>query len=1212
MDINNLVFFDKNGEAYNLSQTTDGYWAGADYFLPISTALYDCSNIFILENTNGVYSYPKLDPDTKFEFKWKTADSADNFFIFTVSQEKLPDGTHNFLTKQDSLTINHSDFGVSAQPLDLSYPMQLNVAFTPAQEKSYSRVLQVYYTTASESTLVLEMTFYGEGEDEDERFRIWLSNFGVKFNREDALLLKDYDLKEGLPDWAQINQARKQLLVSADQVYPYVGTYKGLLNLITLMGYKDVLRVKEYWRDRDPNSTYYNKLAMVDVTDLMQLGDINKVNLVDENSQIRNGLKFRKTEFLALAYEFTVATDVYDDDGLPEVEATTDFTVDEIFFKLHGLARKLKNEVIPVNVIIKDIIGEFIYFNKFNLRNWLDETQIEELKVNDAYSIKILSPNLTALNLKIRDIKTLYPKINGTSAFPALSFNYGTANPYSSDQKYPTAQISYLNDAIESYYTAVTEHEYTNIGEASPLTPGDDVLDTIGCPVVLEAFITDLTLQELDSLSFIDFTVVSPSTSSTSNNISTGTKYFTCASVQPFKVDTPIKIYITTDTSQWILGKVTAVNPIGQATNTIEVLITDYNGYATNNTSWTIHIVDTHFTLSNLKYKNGYELEWIIDGPKGYHFEIRGSVGDLAKLPHILPYVGNYDIQIKIYDLQGGISVDYKTITVNTEIPTIQVFTKIQDKFKYDFRSLHNVTIGDLTNSPLYDPFANIINPNGENGAITTISNQYLDWYTYSNYYGVGGHQDEIQIFNSLSTGYEPYSVSTNANKKYWGTGIKNGQPTISDYATAKINEIYHLDFSDFGYIGDTLNGYTLTNLIDLSDSPNSNLVSLRFGGFNELDLTSEIGATFTVDDLLDFLQTTSYPGWSNFRYQKIGSNIKATAKLQQKSNSMIIKLTKRVTGLDNLGSGYELTDGVASLSTTTITEGETYTLTQDPLLTDLNLNSYLAVGDQIQILSTGYSPSGGTDYVEGLITQIDETSLTMIASTAMDSGGDLNSFIVLQIIPVYTFNNPRNIFDNTAFSSIQQTLSQVNKVVDEDLLFLASPFDDIVKDLNLGKPAPASNIQYWIDNGYIKFEYIVPEDPSASIEPVQTGYLPSYYDENSFNLVNTKITGDTLTIPTFHPIFVIISNISSNIETEWTLSDMIGNTIIKLKTPSYFVWRFPEPGQYKLTAVTRDSRSNEFSTPTQTAICNVLSPIDYFRTIEKQLNDRKLKMTHH
>src|SRR5690606_36951478 len=129
--------------------------------------------------------------------------------------------------------------------------------------------------------------FYGEGEDEDERFRIWLAKFGMKFNREDALILKDYDLKESLPDWKQINQARKEIVVNRDQIYPYDGTYKGMLNIIYILGYRDVLRVKEYWRDVDPNSAYYNKFAMVDVTDLMTLGSIDQANLVDLNGQIK-------------------------------------------------------------------------------------------------------------------------------------------------------------------------------------------------------------------------------------------------------------------------------------------------------------------------------------------------------------------------------------------------------------------------------------------------------------------------------------------------------------------------------------------------------------------------------------------------------------------------------------------------------------------------------------------------------------------------------------------------------------------------------------------------------------------------------------------------------------------------------------------------------------------------------------------------------------
>jgi hypothetical protein len=455
--------------------------------LPISLALFDVSNIFILENTApGVYKYPTMEADSRFEIKWVSQDAKTNLFLFTVQREGVHSDDPLYIQKRDSITVNHSDFD-QVGPLDLTYPMQVNVAFSPSEERSYTRVLEIYYVVGSTSTKVLEITFYGEGEDEDERYRVWLENFGIKFNREDALLLKDYDLKEGLPDWAQINIARKSLLVTIDQVYPYVGTYKGLVNLINLLGYRDVLRVKEYWQDSDPNSLYYQNYAMVDVTDLMTIGDSSQVNLVDINGQIKKGGKFKKTEFLALTYDFTVASDTYDEDGLPEVESTTDFTVDEIFFKLHGIGKKLKQEILPVNVIIKDIIGEFIYFSKFNLRNWSDTTFVESTDINDDYTIRLLSPNQLSTQLKVRDLRPLYPKVNGTSEFPEITFNLGQVEPYQDYQKYSSDQIDYLIDAIEQYYGSLTNYEFYHIGESNPLEPGDDTLLKIGCPIILEA-----------------------------------------------------------------------------------------------------------------------------------------------------------------------------------------------------------------------------------------------------------------------------------------------------------------------------------------------------------------------------------------------------------------------------------------------------------------------------------------------------------------------------------------------------------------------------------------------------------------------------------------------------------------------------------------------------------------------------------------------------
>ena len=49
----------------------------------------------------------------------------------------------------------------------------------------------------------------------------------------------------------------------------------------------------------------------------------------------------KKTEFLAIVYQFTRATDSFDDDGIPIIEETTEFTVNEIFYKLNLLNDKL-------------------------------------------------------------------------------------------------------------------------------------------------------------------------------------------------------------------------------------------------------------------------------------------------------------------------------------------------------------------------------------------------------------------------------------------------------------------------------------------------------------------------------------------------------------------------------------------------------------------------------------------------------------------------------------------------------------------------------------------------------------------------------------------------------------------------------------------------------------------------------------------------------
>ena len=130
-------------------------------------------------------------------------------------------------------------------------------------------------------------------------------------------------------------------------------------------------------------------------------------------------------------------------------------------------------------------------------------------------------------------------------------------------------------------------------------------------------------------------------------------------------------------------------------------------------------------------------------------------------------------------------------------------------------------------------------------------------------------------------------------------------------------------------------------------------------------------------------------------------------------------------------------------------------------------------------------------------------------------------------------------------------------------------------------------------------------------IEPVQKGFIPSQYDENSFTLSNIKATQDTIQVPIHHPIFVTISNLASNVETEWTLVNEVGDTIINVLSPAYFIWRFEKAGSYKLLGQSTDTRNNISYMNVNIAVSNVLSPAKYVQTIEKQLNERKRMLTH-
>jgi len=504
MIVQNLQFFDKFGENLNLDFDVDlSAWVGNLYFEPISASVFENENLFILEKVGALYKFPTLNSGESISFSWESNENSSQFFIYEVVQDL--EIKENFINKVETKAVSHSDFNTgSNSPLDYRFPLQVNVAFNPDEEKSYERTLLIKLG----STLIAKIGFYGEGEVEEERFRIWLENFGIKFIKEDANILKSYDIKEVNPNLESLNQIRKEILVNREEIYPYVGTYKGLVNFVNILGYKNVLRVKEYWKNVNPNSSYFNKLNLVDITDYLDDGKIDTLDLIDAGKALKEGKQFKKTEFLALVYEFVQETGDFDDDGVPITKETTEFTVNEIFYKLDKLSRKLKNEFLPINVKIKDVIGEFLYFQKITINYWTDSTIIYDYELNTA--VKVVSyPSPKKSNLIVRDLSPLYRKRQATGIdFGVVRLNSSSQDPYENGQLWTKDQIPGIVSYIESFYDEIKDQRFSDINARLSWEYGDDPQKPIGAPVVLSLDLKKLTVMDLKGVKLEDLDAI--------------------------------------------------------------------------------------------------------------------------------------------------------------------------------------------------------------------------------------------------------------------------------------------------------------------------------------------------------------------------------------------------------------------------------------------------------------------------------------------------------------------------------------------------------------------------------------------------------------------------------------------------------------------------------------------------------------------------------
>jgi hypothetical protein len=436
-----------------------GYFSGNMYFDPVSAGLYENEQIFITQQVVGPsggidYSYPRTLATGATSGKWRSRwynnsygsiDVTEIIFTYKIL-ENLPEGEGNPLIVSypnivyDDVISSSTDYyenGSLVAPsftLSESKALSVNVALNgPTEaEEVYERKLIIEDisagTTGANVNKILEVNFYGQIVAEDERLKVLANNLGRSFDANDSIILRNHDPEEPLPNYEEINEKRKELLIAGEEIFPYIGSYKGLVNALKFFGYQD-LRIKEYWLNLDfstesdlTSPALKNKQALNDIktqrltsgSQSYQIKDVidnpnsgkyrleqtygpdaegNYVLDVSSQNTLVPSNTYKKTSLFGLYYDLNKVTTETDEYGYPVVVDAFQFTQEEVLIKLFGLKNILKRDYLPLNARIVDITGEGIYFTVVNTRSWVDILKVYDTKSGSYFDFTI-NPDL--------------------------------------------------------------------------------------------------------------------------------------------------------------------------------------------------------------------------------------------------------------------------------------------------------------------------------------------------------------------------------------------------------------------------------------------------------------------------------------------------------------------------------------------------------------------------------------------------------------------------------------------------------------------------------------------------------------------------------------------------------------------------------------------------------------------------------------------------
>jgi len=459
-----------------------GFYRGAMYFDKVSAGLFENEQIFIVQEFkdgggNSIFGYPHSGvTGTSEPVQWRTrwhnsiygnVDVQDIIFTYQITENDPElEGEPSILNYPNitfPIPVETSDSmsdGYIITNFNLEAPVSINIALNSvnAAAEVYQRRLvveQIVGLTGGAPSKILEVDFYGEIEGEDERLEVLLQNLGRSLTPSENLVFRDHDPSEPFPDFRELNVKRKELLIAGEDIFPYIGSYKGLINALRFFGYQD-LRIKEYWLNIDyktnvssgnpveENQQYLDSLKKIPYSNSFLIDEIinnpnsgkyrmvqtygpdsdgvYRLDVSGEDTLIPSGI-FKKTALFGLYYDINKVTNELNEFGYPVVNDAFLFSQEEVLIKLFSLKEILKRKYLPLNARIVDITGEGIYFNVYNTKSWSDIMDRIEINLGNEVDF-IVNPDFGYLE----DLRNFGVRTSATSI--QIPMNYGATGSF--------------------------------------------------------------------------------------------------------------------------------------------------------------------------------------------------------------------------------------------------------------------------------------------------------------------------------------------------------------------------------------------------------------------------------------------------------------------------------------------------------------------------------------------------------------------------------------------------------------------------------------------------------------------------------------------------------------------------------------------------------------------------------------------------------------